>query len=231
VFVAALLFRTPPPWVAWWQGSPEDLAVVIPPEERRVLKSAGLFPPPGSSDPAGWAWWDALRKVPFPENTSAARKQIGDAGEELTLEYERGRLTQQGYPELAGEVAWLARESDAYGFDVLSYAGEDFEGLVPEEPIAIEVKSTSLPDRGQFQLFLSAHEWNVVNELGARSVLHLWSGVQPGPPANAEVTKPIILAPAALTEHLPGSPQCGEICRWQSARLTLKTEKLGGAAA
>jgi hypothetical protein len=231
MFVAALLLGYPPAWVAWWQGSPQDLVVVMPEEERRVLKAAGLFPPPDSSDPAGWAWWEALSKVPFPEDASAARKQIGDAGEELSVHYERARLSAQGYPELADQVSWLARQSDAYGFDVLSHAGDDFDGLTAEQPIAIEVKSTSLPHASRFQLFLTVHEWKVANELGSRSVLHLWPGVRPGPPPSAAVAEPIVLAAAALAEHIPELPPCGGPCHWQSARLSLKIETSGAAGA
>jgi hypothetical protein len=226
LFVSALFFREPPSWVAWWQGSPDDLEAVLPAEERRILKSAGLFPPPDSSNPAGWAWWEALGKAPRSQDTSAARKAVGDAGEELTVAYERSRLARQGFVGLAGRVRWLARESDAYGFDVLSYAGGDFADLAPEEPIAIEVKSTSLPDLGRFPLFLSAHEWSVASELDPRSVLHLWSGVSVGPPACAESTQPIVVPSSMLAGHLPGPAACGDSCRWQSARLVLATEEL-----
>ena len=55
-------------------------------------------------------------------------------------------------------VKWVAKESPAYGFDVLSYAGRSELGE-PELPIAIEVKSTTLPERSVFQCFLTIHEW------------------------------------------------------------------------
>ena len=51
----------------------------------------------------------------------AHRKAIGDAGEELSFDYERRRLREEGFPDLAARVRWVARETAAYGFDVLSF--------------------------------------------------------------------------------------------------------------
>jgi hypothetical protein len=222
LFLAVLLLRSPPTWVAWWQGSPEDLGEVIPQAERAVLQDARLFPPPSVEDPAGWAWWHALGNVPLPEQTSVARKQIGDAGEQLTFDYERARLSAQGRPELARDVAWLARESDAYGFDVLSYAGEDFPPLDPHERIAIEVKSTSLPVIERFPFYLTSHEWDVARTLGSRFVLHLWASVDPGPPPRSGSPIPLVRPGADLADHLPGESSCGELCTWQTAHLALE---------
>lgn len=221
LFLSVLLLASPPPWVAWWQGAPDDLAHVIPNEERLALKAAGLFPAPGAADPAGWAWWQALNRVPLPEQRALARKEIGDAGEQLTIEYERGRLIGQGYTELADRVAWLARESDAYGFDVLSYAGDDFPTLDAAEPIAVEVKSTSLPVIDAFSFYLTAHEWETAQGLGARYVLHLWVAVQPGTPLRSATPAPLVRSTADLREHLPGPPACGGRCRWESAQVTI----------
>jgi len=230
LFTAVLLFDSPPPWVAWWQGSPDDLREVISSDERRVLQDAKLYPlPSADDDPAGWAWWRALARVPRLKYDSSIRKQVGDAGEELTLAYERDRLNAQGYTDLAQDVAWLARESDAYGFDVLSFAGDDFDAASPSERIAIEVKSTSLPQSEKFSLYLSAHEWEVASGLGSRSILHLWSGVSPGPPPQSAADKPIVVPASSLVDHLPLPPLCNEACRWQSAHLRVTTDALGVA--
>ena len=221
LFVTVLFLRRPPAWVAWWQGSPTDFEAVIPTDERKVLQAAGLLPPPSPEDPGGWGWWRALARLPLPEQTAATRKVIGDAGEKLTVAYERARLQAQGYPGLAEEVVWVARESDAYGFDVLSFAGDDHAPLAPLDRIAIEVKSTSLPVIDYFPLFFSAHEWEVMAGLGPRGVLHLWPNVSPGPPASSTAKAPIVAPPAVLGPHLPAPPACGEDCRWASAQLRL----------
>lgn len=222
LFITVLFLRRPPTWVAWWQGSPGDIEAVVPSEELRVMRAAGLLPQPPVEDPGGWAWWQALGRVPFPEDTAAARKRIGDAGEELSVKFERRRLRAQGYNALADAVRWIARESDAYGFDVLSYAGDDHSPLEANDRIAIEVKSTVLPVIEYFPLFFTVHEWEVLSGLGPRGVLHLWPAVDAGPPPRAGPERPIVASPASLAAHLPAPPDCGETCGWQSAELQVK---------
>lgn len=220
LFVTVLLLRDPPWWVAWWQGAPADLDAIIPAGERGVLQEAGLLPPPAPDDPAGWGWWQALSRVPLPEHTSGERKEIGNAGESLTVDFERWRLTEQGYVELASQVAWVAQQSDAYGFDVLSFVGDD-SNLAVDTPLAIEVKSTTLPRSRVFRCFLTAHEWETAIGLSDRYRLHLWHGVRPGPPPTSSTTAPIELPGPALTDHLPRAPECDDACAWQTARLEL----------
>lgn len=221
LFITVLFLRRPPAWVAWWQGSPADIDAVLPSDEKRVMIDAGLLPQPRTEDPGGWAWWKALGRVPLPEQTAIARKRIGNAGEQLSVEFEQRRLRSQGYDDLADAVRWIARESDAYGFDVLSHAGNDHAPLAAHDPIAIEVKATALPVVDSFPLFFTIHEWEVLSGLGPRGVLHLWPAVDIGPPPRSAAEQPIICPPASLAEHLPGPPECGEICGWQSAELRL----------
>lgn len=222
LLVTVLLLRDPPTWVAWWQGAPHDLEAVIPEGERLILRDAGLLPQPPPTDPAGWGWWQALGRVPLPEHAAIERKQIGDAGESLTVDHERERLTEQGYVELASQVAWLAQESDAYGFDVLSFAGDDHQSLEPRTPIAIEVKSTTLPIGPYFRCFLTAHEWDTARGLGDRYVMHLWQAVDPGPPPSSRSRSPIVMPAAALTDHIPSASACDDPCSWQSARIEFR---------
>jgi hypothetical protein len=120
LFLSVLLLREPPPWVAFWQGQPESLELILPEPERHLLADVGLYPEE-DSDIENVSWWDALRRVPLPEEAGAYRKLVGDAGEELTVAYERARLRALGQSDLAARVRWVARESPAYGFDVLSY--------------------------------------------------------------------------------------------------------------
>jgi hypothetical protein len=224
MLVAVLMLTSPPTWVAWWQGAPGDLMLIVHPDEQQVLRDAGLLPPPTPRDPMRWAWWRALNRVPLTEHAAIERKRIGDAGEQLTVAHEQWRLDEQGYPELAAGVAWLAQESDAYGFDVLSFAGDDVVGLAADDAIAIEVKSTTLPRGNRFDLYFSAHEWEVASGVGNRALLHLWTGVSPGPPPTSTAGAPIVLATSVLADHLPGAVSCGESCDWHSARVALPVD-------
>lgn len=222
LFITVLFLRLPPAWVAWWQGSPTDIEAVVPREEQRVMEAAGLLPQPPVADPGGWGWWKALSRIPLPEQEIALRKETGDAGEQLSVEFERKRLREQGHHELAKAIRWIARESDAYGFDVLSYAGDDHSPLKPDDQIAIEVKSTTLPVIDRFPLFISVHEWEVLSGLGPRGILHLWSGVDIGPPPRSDTKEPIVCAPSKLADHLPAPPACGESCGWRNAQLRVR---------
>jgi hypothetical protein len=228
LFMSVLLLRDPPPWVAYWQGDPGSLDLVVPERERRSLSEAGLLPPgEGPDELVGWSFWRALGRVPLMEETAAQRKLIGNAGEELTIAHERQRLTLEGHPELAAQVRWLTQESDAYGFDVLSFAGRS--DPVPETPIAIEVKSSSLPATTYVRFFLSAHEWDTATELGDRYLVHVWTRVDPGPPARARDPGPTVVRAADIVGHLPTSPNCGDPCRWQSAEVHLQLAEVTAA--
>jgi hypothetical protein len=152
--------------------------------------------------------------------TTAQQKEVGNAGEALSVDYERSRLREQGYVDLAAQVSWVAQESDAYGFDVLSFAGDDLQ-LPPEAPVAIEVKSTTLPRARVFRCFLTGHEWETAVGLGLHYRVHLWHAVRTGPPPTSSEREPVVLPSGALADHLPGAPACGEACAWQSARLEL----------
>jgi hypothetical protein len=220
MFLSVLLLRDPPAWVAFWQGDPSSIEFVIPDAERRLLADVGLYPESAASSLEGRAWWTALRHVPLPEEASEFRRVIGDAGEQLSLAFERQRLGAEGFPELARNVRWVAQESPAYGFDILSFRGKTYGGDALGH-VAIEVKSTTRPAPEIFPFYLTAHEWAAVSEVGEDYVMHFWDGVDPGPPSRAKRTNPVMMLGTALAPHLPGPPTCGAQCRWESASLEL----------
>jgi hypothetical protein len=216
--VSRLLLADPPNWVAYWQGDPSSLDHVMPRSERKTLSDSGLLPQRTADDDLDcWAFWRALRRVPLMSETSAHRKAIGDAGELLSLAHERERLIAEGHFDLADRVQWLARESDAYGFDILSFVG----GSEPDADvrIAIEVKTTSLPRAARLHFYLSAHEWETAHALGPRYLVHVWTDVDPGPPPHAREEGPLLVDPVDLVDHLPAQPACRERCRWLTAEL------------
>lgn len=218
--VTRLLLADPPPWVAYWQGDPHALEFVLPANERKTLTDAGLLPPRDVVDDLdSWSFWRALGRVPLMSETTARRKRLGEAGEHLSMQHERARLAAEGHAALADGVQWLARESDAYGFDILSFVG----GSGPDAAlrIAIEVKTTSLPRAAQLHFFLSAHEWETAQLLGDRYRVHAWTSVNPGPPPTAKEPGPLLVEAPTIAPHLPCPPGCDERCRWQTAEIYL----------
>ena len=82
-----------------------------------------------------------------------ANRQLGDAGEEFVVAFERRRLTAEGRADLAARVAWTARDTgDGAGYDVASF---NLDGTVR----LIEVKTTNGgPDTA---FFVTANEVRV----------------------------------------------------------------------
>lgn len=224
LFTSTLLLRDPPTWVAFWQGDPTSLPLAIPDAERLLLEDCGLYPEARIENLVNWAWWDALRQVPLPEEAGEYRKLLGDAGEQLTVAYEHARLEAEGYPELSARVRWVARESAAYGFDVLSFFGK--RDAIPSRPLAIEVKSIARGAADVFPLYLTEHEWKTSQQVGAAYVFHLWDGVDPGPPPRSTAT-PRIVMPPMFEAHVPSPPACGRSCSWATARIDLPLRESG----
>ncbi|MFJ3047284.1 DUF3883 domain-containing protein [Herbaspirillum chlorophenolicum] len=66
-----------------------------------------------------------------------SNRQLGRAGEQWVLEYEKKRLLDDGLPELVVQVDWVAdRIGDGLGYDILSFDAADIKRF-------IEVKTTN----------------------------------------------------------------------------------------
>ena len=219
LLLSVLLLRDPPPWVAFWQGEPESIGVIIPEPERRLLEEVGMYPLGDYDDMATRAWWDALSVSPPTEEANHQRKLIGDAGETLSLAFEIARLRADGFPELARQVRWVAQESPSWGFDILSSVGAG--STVADAPLAIEVKSMARPAVRLFELFISAHEWKTATAHASMYVVHLWDGVRPGPPPASRSPAPRIVQVPALADHIPPATPCDDPCAWASAHILL----------
>ncbi len=225
-FASVLFLRRPPPWVAYWQGDMSTLDIVLPEPSREILREAELLGEPSVEDLEAWAWWDALRYVPPQEESAGNRKAIGDSAEELSLFYESQRLTTEGFPELARRIRWVARESAAYGFDILSFCGTSHDPVKPRDPLAIEVKGMGVVARKVFRFYVTQHEWKTARTLATRHVFHFWDGVHPGTDKRASREAPMVASFIALAKHLPGSPECSEECCWESSLLIVPTSSL-----
>ncbi len=221
LFASVLFLKYPPAWVAYWQGDPCSLDLVLPEPARELFEKAQLLHPSGLEDLEAWALWDALKEVPPLEVIAEQRKAVGETAEKLSLGYERERLGREGYPALATRVRWVAHESAAYGFDVLSFCGSSRCPELPERPLAIEVKGQAVVARNGFSFYLTSHEWRTARTLRAQYLLHLWDGVRPGIKASATRTEPLLILPHVLEEHVPSHPKCGNSCEWKSAWISL----------
>ncbi len=81
-----------------------------------------------------------IRKQDYLKKAEEDQK-TGILGEKLVIDYEEERLKSLGRPDLAEKIRWVAKESDAYGFDIKSFDIDDSGQLVE---IVIEVKTTKL---------------------------------------------------------------------------------------
>jgi hypothetical protein len=97
--------------------------------------------------------------------------EIGRQGERLTVEYEAARTSRP--------AKWVALDSNADGFDVLSV-----KDAHDHSPLTIEVKATRMGIHGK--LFLTRREWEAATG-SADHVFHLWKIDERGGPRLATV--------------------------------------------
>ena len=121
----------------WGPHHREKGIIPIRPEEAPRSLLGGAFPPMG--------------KLDYLERAKE-RMEVGLTGEGLVLSYERKRLLSLGREDLAEKIKWASRESDSYGFDILSFEGDGKRRL-------IEVKSTK--EGADRPFFLSRNELGV----------------------------------------------------------------------
>lgn len=88
-------------------------------------------------------------------------KRIGNLGEQLVMSYEIERLNKLGLERYADKVYWASLESDAFGYDIISY-DIDEKGKVKE--IKIEVKTTS--SKVDTDFYVTRNELEKSKELG-----------------------------------------------------------------
>lgn len=95
------------------------------------------------------------------------REQIGLAGENWVVNYERNFLSENGHNELADRVSRISQSSVWAGYDVLSYEPNSYEKY-------IEVKTTAL---SKLEFFLSANELEVATEMKSRYWIYFLSEI------------------------------------------------------
>lgn len=99
------------------------------------------------------------------------QKDTGRASEDLTLEYEKNRLTKDGFPDLALGVQKISAVDPCAGYDVRSFDGNN-QSYVHDR--RIEVKGTSLNNN---RFYWSRNEIDVAKELGDEYWIYFWKNV------------------------------------------------------
>lgn len=100
------------------------------------------------------------------------RKEIGDLAENFALDFERERLTKQGYPELAKLIEHLSLIDNYLGYDILSFQGK---GKNPARKRYIEVKGTTKPE---YQFIFSKNERKVAADKKNQFWLYCFKNVK-----------------------------------------------------
>ena len=99
------------------------------------------------------------------------REQIGLAGEDWVVDYEKSDLNNSGYHELAEKVERISKANISAGFDVLSYEVSGSEKF-------IEVKTTAL---SKLEFYLSSNEIDIAREYRYRYWIYFLSEIYGSP--------------------------------------------------
>ena len=91
------------------------------------------------------------------EKEARKLKKLGDRGEKIVMDIEKNRLNNAGKENLANKIKRVSLESDAYGYDILSFNEDGKERY-------IEVKATRAKV-GTANFFLTANELKKANIL------------------------------------------------------------------
>ncbi|MGM4962992.1 DUF3883 domain-containing protein [Tardiphaga sp. 1201_B9_N1_1] len=109
-----------------------------------------------------------------PAERDEFNRNLGRAGEQMVMDFERRRLSQAGREDLARDVRWVSEdEGDHLGYDIRSFDRAGRESL-------IEVKTTNGPARTRF--WLSRNQCDVAannqETYRIRRVYHFRNGVE-----------------------------------------------------
>jgi hypothetical protein len=103
---------------------------------------------------------------------AGAAQKYGLPGEELVVQYERGRLTAAGRSDLGARVRHVAKEEgDGAGYDVLSYDGAGME-------LYIEVKTTTGAKDSMF--FITSNELAFADKYPEQYLIYRIYNYDPG---------------------------------------------------
>lgn len=152
----------------WTAFADSDELKATTPDLHQILQELKLLDRKPSSEAE--SFWSDMRKAEHRFN-EALLKKIGDQAESWSMFFEAKRLSELGHFDLARDIAWLSRESDLHGYDILSFSGI---GDSPRERKHIEVKRTSFISKEYLEFHLSRNEFIQSMALGKNYIYHLW---------------------------------------------------------
>lgn len=216
-----IIKKMTPAWITFAGRPLEERIIAIPERWREVLYKAELLSAPLSEE--AQKWWDVLQEK-VDDIERAYVKKIGDAGESLTITYEKRRLLIEEHSDLAERVRWISRESDYYGFDVESYRGRmEPSVLRPEDRIMIEVKSTNSDSEKSIRFILTRNEWETALANINCYYFYLWKNIAI---SSTSITGdgPIVLNVGFVQKYIPQDQH--EMGKWMKCRIELNLNEL-----
>lgn len=208
--------RARPVWAASAAFSCAAVEAYVPnvvSESLNAAKVIGVDISDGSDE-----WWATLRRM-VQDWERDDKALVGYAAEQLTLEYERKRLTDCGLGHLGPKIRWVSQVSDAFGFDILSWVGNlsDTLGHEPTAALRIEVKGSMAGNPERFRFYMTRNEWNTAIDRSVAYVLHLWLHVFRQ--TREDNHMPAVLLPYQLESRMPEDRS--DSVSWTESRLQI----------
>ncbi|MFQ6321491.1 DUF3883 domain-containing protein [Bacillus halotolerans] len=186
-----IIYEYRPSWSYLIHKGRKEAFQYFPSHVKQCFKEAELT---DSYDHTVIEWWDILALIARGKQQDS-QLEIGRAGEELSLEYERNRTGKN--------PVWQSIESNLSGFDILSCISSS-----DPAPLRIEVKATTTSS-DSFTFYLTRNEWNVA-ETSQYYQFHLWFlGKEP---------ELFIIDKSDISLHIPLNQGCGI---WKNVKITL----------
>lgn len=205
-------------WLLFFNEDIEIYKISLPNEWIDLFEGANLL---NLDDPEVILWWQDLLGA-FQDFDDKKKKEIGDVGEKLTIEFEKKRLVADGVDNPQFIVKWISRFRNSFGYDVLSIRGGLLKNrLDVKDPVHIEVKSSVISDEKNFIFKISRNEWKTALVLLDSYYFHCWVGINLE--SESAEKGPFILTAKSLIKLMPTDNS--ELCEWTESRLTLDLTK------
>jgi hypothetical protein len=145
-----ILVSQKPPWIIFFDLDAHVFSEYIPAIWIDLLEAGTLL---NLDDIDVLAWWEKII-IELQQAEKAKKEEVGRMGEMLTVQYEKNRLTLEGYLNVNHLVKWASKISDNYGYDVRSIFGKLLDPAKASDHIQIEVKASQSDDETNFRFYV-----------------------------------------------------------------------------